>query len=69
MCGLCEKYGTEKIEDEATLKKAIEDAAGLLQAFGETEHIMEFLDVIVDGGDDFNPEDDADWEMNYRIAR
>lgn len=61
MCSLCEKYGTEKIENEALLKEAIRDAAALMEFSGATDHILEFLDVIVDGGDS-PPPDDSDWE-------
>lgn len=65
MCSLCSKYGAN-IKDEKILKKALNEAAGLLKMKllpKQRDHVMAFIDGLM-GENPVDRELEEAWEHN-----
>jgi hypothetical protein len=73
MCKLCKKYGKDRITDESRLKEATAVAAEYLEEVSDnpdkTEHIMEAIDLWLDGVDEESNDAEAVWESNRRAGK
>ena len=72
MCKLCKEYGKKRIADEERLKNATAAAAEHLKVLGDDpdkiEHVMDTLDLWLDGAEETN-QAEAIWESNRRAGK